>query len=422
MRKMLLSALIVVGVCLLALGSVVMAQDAPVTIEFWQTDSQIKVDAMAQVIADFQAANPNITVNQTVVPYDDYQTKIAASVPAGTGPDVAMIYFGWAPLWSKSGFIVPLPDDLSASLDTDFVPFAQVTKLDGVQYAVPTSVRNFALFYNVDLLAEAGWDAPPATWEEFAQAAQDCTKTDANGNITQAGYYLGWGDDGWNWFRPLVQAFGGQAFSDDAKTTLWNQGGAVDAWNYMLAFTSELHTSVPDFYEGEYDAFAAGLTCMTPQLTFAVGALKTGAAPGMNWAVAPMPAGPAGAFTTGSSWPLAITAKAAMDEARMDAASKFVSYMATAEAQETYTDITGELPGRLDMVDLPKYTDDPNRAPFIAQLGQTTGVFWVDELAERQCAIDMYDSVVVGGTDPTEALNAGTACDQALRDAFFAES
>ncbi len=420
MRKLLVS-LVVLMVSLFLFGSVAMAQDAAVTIDFWQTDSQIKVDAMAKVIEAFQAANPNITVVQTVVPYTDYQTKIAASVPAGTGPDVAMIYFGWAPLWSKSGFIVPLPADLSASLDSDFVPFAQVTKIDDAQYAVPTSIRNFALFYNVDLLAEAGWDAPPATWEEFAQAAKDCTKTDANGNITQAGYYLGWGDDGWNWFRPLVQAYGGQAFSDDARTTLWNQGGAVDAWNYMLAFTSEVKSSVPDFYEGEYDAFAAGLTCMSPQLTYAVGALKTGAAPDLNWAVAPMPAGPEGSFTTGSSWPLSITAKAATDAAKNDAAIKFVTFMASAEGQEIYNDITGELPARLDMVDLPKYTDDPILAPFIAQLPQTTGVFWVDELAERQCAIDMYDSVVVGGADPTEALNAGTACDQALRDAFFAE-
>jgi len=44
-----------------------------------QTDSQIKVDAMAKVIEAFQAANPNIHGVQTVVPYTDYQTKIAAS-------------------------------------------------------------------------------------------------------------------------------------------------------------------------------------------------------------------------------------------------------------------------------------------------------------------------------------------------------
>jgi len=419
MRKMLLSSLAVLVVSLFLLGSVVMAQDAPVTIDFWQTDSQIKVDAMAKVIANFEAANPNITVNQTVVPYDDYQTKIAASVPAGTGPDVAMIYFGWAALWSKSGFIVPLPDDLSAQIDSDFVPFAQITKIDGKQYAIPTSVRNFALFYNVDLLKAAGWDKPPATWDEFAKAAKDCTKTDANGNITQAGYYLGWGDDGWNWFRPLIQAFGGQPFSDDGRTTLWNKDGAVDAWKYMLAFTTTVKSSTPDFYEGEYDAFAAGLTCMTPQLTFAVGALKTGAAPGMNWAVAPMPAGPAGAFTTGSSWPIAITAKAANDPAKNAAAIKFVNYLATDEAQEAYIDTTGEVPAKNDLMGLEKYTSNANLAPFIAQLSQTTGPLLVDELAERQCAIDMYDSVIVNGADPIEALNQGTACDQALRDKFF---
>ena len=39
-------------------------------------------------------------------------------------------------------------------------------------------------------LAEAGWDAPPDTWDEFVQAAIDCTIYDDNGNITQAGYYI----------------------------------------------------------------------------------------------------------------------------------------------------------------------------------------------------------------------------------------
>ena len=79
----------------------------PVTIDLWQHDSGGKINGMKAVIAEFNKQYPNITINQTVVPYDDYQTKIAASVPAGTGPDVAMSYFGWIPLWAKSGFIVP---------------------------------------------------------------------------------------------------------------------------------------------------------------------------------------------------------------------------------------------------------------------------------------------------------------------------
>jgi multiple sugar transport system substrate-binding protein len=422
MKKTVVSLLGVLLIASSVLTPLALAQgDEKVTIELWQHDSGGKITAMQSVIEGFNELYPNVEVVQTVIPYDEYQTKIAASVPAGTGPDVAMIYFGWAPLWSKSGFIVPLPAELQDILNTEFAPFVNSTKLKDEHYGVPTSIRNFALFYNTKLLAEAGWDKPPATWEEFAQAAQDCTKYDGSGNITQAGYYLGWGDDGWNWFRPLVQAFGGQPFSDDAKTTLWNEGGAVDAWNYMLDFTLTLKTSMPGFYEGELDAFAAGLTCMTPQLTFSVGFMRDNAAPGVEWAVAPMPAGPAGTFTTGSSWPLALTSKALKNDAKLQAATDFLLYMASADGQTRYNDVTGELPSRMDMVTLPKYTDDPNLAPFISQLEQTTGTFWADELAERQCAIDMYDAVTVGGMDPKEALDQGTECDQAVRDAFFAD-
>ena len=392
-----------------------------VTIEFWQHEGGIKITAMTSVIEGFMEMYPNIEVIQSSFPYEEYQTKIAAAVPAGTGPDVAMIYFGWAPFWMKSGFIVPLPDALQAELDTEFAPFVESTRLLGQHYAVPTSIRNFALIYNTNLLAEAGWDEPPATWDEFTQAAIDCTKYDDNDNITQAGYYLEWGGDGWNWYRPLIEAFGGQVFSEDNRTTLWNVDGAVDAWNYMLDFPLVHHTSVEGFYEGEADAFAAGLSCMALQLTYAVGFLRDNSAPGVEWAVAPMPAGPEGSVTTGSSWPLALTTKATMDPDVLEASTLFLTYMASQEGQERYNDITGELPSRLDMVTMEKYTEDPIMAPFIAQLEQTTGTFWADELGERQCALDMWDAVVVGGMDRMEALNMGTECDQAIRDEFFAD-
>ncbi len=206
MKKAFLFVLVLAAIGPLWVAPGTFAQEQKVTIELWQHDSSGKIAAMASVIEGFKALYPNVEVVQTVIPYDEYQTKIAASVPAGTGPDVAMIYYGWAPLWSKSGFIVPLPDELQQILDTEFAPFVESTKLKGKHYAVPTSIRNFALFYNTKLLAEAGWQEPPKTWDEFVQAAKDCTKYDDKGNIVQAGYYLGWGDDGWNWWRPLIQA------------------------------------------------------------------------------------------------------------------------------------------------------------------------------------------------------------------------
>ncbi len=394
--------------------------DQPVTIDLWQHDSGGKIDGMKAVIAAFNQVYPNITVNQTVVPYDDYQTKIAASVPAGTGPDVAMSYFGWIPLWAQQGFIAPLPDDLTAEIDNNFVPFAQITKVDGKQYSVLTSVRNFALFINTTLTKAAGIETPPTTWDEFIQDAIKCTKKDDKGNITQAGYFLGWEEDGWNFYRPVIESFGGQWSSPDGKETLFNKSEeAKQAWQFMLDFTLKHKVSTPGFYESEQAAFAAGLTCYSPELTFSLGFFKQSMAPGNEWMVATIPAGPKGSFTTGSSWPLVMTTKAASDPAKLDAAVKFLKFMATKEGQLAYNDVTLELPSRTDMLSDPKYIGDPLMKPFVDGLPQTTGPFLVDELAQRQCAFDMYNAVLKNNEDPMKALDAGAACDQALRDKFF---
>jgi multiple sugar transport system substrate-binding protein len=398
-----------------------LADQDVVEIEFWQHDSGPRITAMEAIIDAFEAENPNIKVIHNTFPYAEYQTKIAASVPAGTGPDVAMIYFGWAPFWSKSGFIVPLPDVVQEVLDTEFVSFVEATRLDGEHYAIPTSVRNFALFYNVDLLAEAGWDSPPNTWEEFTQAAIDCTKYDNGGNITQAGYYLEWAADGWNWWRPLIQSFGGQPFSEDNKTVLWDSEEAIEAFKYMTDLTLVHKTSTPGFYEGEGSAFAAGLSCMTPQLTYFVGYIRDNVAPDVNYAVTVMPEGPAGRFSTGSAWPVSLTSKGASDPARLEAATKFLLFNASETGVKIFSDTMGELPSRTSMVNLPEYAEDPIFSAFIAQLDQTDGTFWADELAERQCALDMYDSVIVAGASHEDAAAQATACAQAIRDEFFSD-
>jgi multiple sugar transport system substrate-binding protein len=397
--------------------------EEPVTLEFWQHDSGGKITAMEAVIEGFNKIYPNITINQTVVPYDDYQTKIAASVPAGTGADIAMSYFGWIPLWSKQGFIVPLPDAVAKEVNDNFVPFAQVTNIDGKQYSVLTSVRNFALFYNKTLLEAAGVTELPTTWDEFVANAQKCTKTDANGNITQAGYFMGWEEDGWNFYRPLIESFGGQWGSADGTETLFNKTDeAKAAWNWLLDLTEVYKVSTPSFFaDGESAAFAAGLTCYSLGLTFSVGFFQESMVPGMEWGITTVPAGPAGTFTTGSSWPLVLTSQAASDPAKLDAATKFLAYMATEEAQTLYTDLTKELPSRTDMIGDAKYTEDPLLKPFIDGLPQTNGPFLADELAQRQCAFDMYNMVLKNGEDRIVALDAGAACDQAIRDAFFGQ-
>jgi len=140
-----------------------------------------------------------------------------------------MIYFGWAPLWSKSGFIVPLRPDLSAFTGQRFRAVRPGDE-DSTTRSMPSRLPSVTLRSSTTSTCSrkpVGMLRPRPG--KIRSGAQDCTKTDANATSPRPGYYLGWGDDGWNWFRPLVQAYGGQAFRRRRRTTLWNQGGAVDA-------------------------------------------------------------------------------------------------------------------------------------------------------------------------------------------------
>ena len=63
-----------------------------VEIEYWQYTFKQRVDAIDTLIAEFQKANPGITVKHVTVPYDNFRTRIAAAIPAGEGPDVVQLF------------------------------------------------------------------------------------------------------------------------------------------------------------------------------------------------------------------------------------------------------------------------------------------------------------------------------------------
>ena len=123
---------------------------AAVEIEYWQYFFDARVTAMEQLIESFEEANPDITVTMTHFPYADYRTKVAAAIPAGEGPDVVQLFYGWLNDYIDAGLIQPLPEESfpAAEIDEQYFPMVQAMKVDGQYYALPTAVRSLALFYN----------------------------------------------------------------------------------------------------------------------------------------------------------------------------------------------------------------------------------------------------------------------------------
>lgn len=410
----------------------VQAQDDVVTIEYWQYTFEPRSIAMDMLIEQFEAENPDIDViHNADIAYENFRDEIAASAPAGVGPDVVTLFYGWIPAFVDAEYLIPLPQDEFPHdmIESSFSPMVAESKFLDEYWALPTAVRSLALFYNKDLFTEAGLDpeSPPTTTEEFLEMAQQLTQYDGNGtgieNLTKMGYAAEMTGQAHHWFREvLIRQYGGVPYSDDNREVLWNSPEGCEAFSYLASFETEFNTGTSDgfLYENATDAFINGDLALHIDGSFRVGTLANNA-PDLNYGVAELPAGPNGEkHTFGSYWTHGITRQAAADDAKLEASIRFLKFITSPEAGTLWVNEVGELPAQLEAASDPELLSDPILGPFAAGLEYAHATFFVDETAQRQHLIDAYDQIRLGGVDPCEALSEAAALEQSLLDDFWA--
>jgi multiple sugar transport system substrate-binding protein len=408
----------------------VSAQDNVIEIEYWQYFFQARVDAMDMLIAQFEAENPDVhVIHNSDIAYENFRTEIATSAAGGVGPDVVSLYYGWIPAFVDAGYLVPLPEPFTADyINENFVPMvAQSAEFEGQLWAVPTAVRALGLFYNKDLLAAAGFDAPPTTLDEFKEMAVAATVYDGEpslDNIVTEGFAVEMDGQAHVWFREaLVRQFGGVPYSDDNKQVMWNSPEGCQAFAWLTDFETNLMTGTSEGIGGTANAnsaFVAGLEALHIDGSFRLPAARGN--PDLNFGVAELPVGPNGEHHNyGSYWTHGITRRAAADPARLEAATRFLQFITSAEAGTLWVNQVGELPAQVSAVNDPALLADPEIGPFIAGLPYAHATFFVDESQQRQVLIDAFDLVRYSGVDPCDALNEEAAVEQDLLDQFWAE-
>jgi multiple sugar transport system substrate-binding protein len=413
--------LVAAGVAsLLSLGASA-AQAEKVEIEYWQYFFDARVTAMEQLIESFEAANPDITVTMTHFPYADYRTKVAAAVPAGEGPDVVQLFYGWLNDYVAADLIQPLPADVFPAdrIDAEFFPMVQAMKDGDAYWALPTAVRSLALFYNQRLFDEAGIDAPPTTLDEMVEIAGKLTKRDGAGNLTQVGITAGMTAQDHHWWREgLVRQFGGEPYLNDYKTVNYNsEAGRAALDFYTNLFLNDDAVTGIGFMDEPQAAFKAGRAGMHIDGSFRIGSLNT--TRGLKWGVTELPAGPDGTRSNYSSyWVNAITTKA--EGAKYDAAVKFMDYITSDEAMQVWLDVVGELPAKPSVGMTDANASDPVFGPFIRGLAYAHTTKFANESAQRQVMVDMVERITLQGMDPGESLAAAAEAEQKILDDYYA--
>ncbi len=395
------------------------APASAVEIEYWQYFFDARVTAMEQLIENFEAANPDITVTMTHFPYADYRTRTAVAIPAGEGPDVVQLFYGWLNDYIEADLIQPLPTDTfdPAVLDEEFFPMVQAMKRDDAYFALPTAVRSLALFYNTRLFEAAGIDSPPTTLDELVETAAALTERDGAGNITQVGITTGMTAQDHHWFREvLVRQFGGEPYQDDYQTVNYNTDAGLAALDFYTGLEDEHGVTQVGFMDEPQAAFRAGRAGMHIDGSFRIGALN--GTRGLEWGVAELPAGPDGTQSNYSSyWVNAITTKA--EGERYDAAVKFMEYITSEEAMQIWLEVVGELPARAEAGMTDENMNDPVFGPFIRGLEYAHTTKFADESAQRQIIMDMVARTDIEGQSLEDSLAVAAQAEQDLLDDYY---
>ncbi|MEO1402487.1 MAG: sugar ABC transporter substrate-binding protein [Cyanobacteria bacterium J06635_1] len=150
------------------------AQGGPQEVEFWTMQLQPKfTDYFNQLIADFEAENPGMTVNWVDVPWADMQSKILTAVSAGTAPDVVNLNPDFASQLASRNAWLALDDQISSEEKAIYLPgIWQATTLNDDSFGFPWYLTARVTLYNQDLFSQAGIDVPPTTFAELAEVAK----------------------------------------------------------------------------------------------------------------------------------------------------------------------------------------------------------------------------------------------------------
>lgn len=212
------------------------------------------------ITAEFEAANPGVNVELDFVAYEALHDKIvtAASSKAGTY-DVVLLDCIWPAEFAAAEFIQDVSDRIPEDVRADIWPGAlEAVTYQGKLYGMPWLNDVLYLYYNDQMLKEAGYEEPPKTWEELREMAMAAKE---QGLVEYPFIEYFQQDEGLTIaFAYYLYAFGGELVNED-NTPAFNSPEGLAALQYMVdGMNDGLYNpaSLESTYEEVRRAFSQG--------------------------------------------------------------------------------------------------------------------------------------------------------------------
>jgi multiple sugar transport system substrate-binding protein len=417
--------ILLLGAILALCTSVTLAQDTVTlrVLTHWGEENLLEAQEGLYSACEAQTG---VNVELETVSFNDLLTKIVTGHTAGTDPDIIHLYNLWLPDFAKSGLLATPPAEVVDAISAN-VPegvLQGVTSGDEV-WGWPTEVNTYLLIYNKRLLSEAGYDAPPATWDELKEMAAAISKKDDTGAVTQVGYGIitGWDSGVVHPWATLLMSNGGQYLTDDATATAFNSPEGLET---LQLYADLIESGGADVSMAAQPEFVNGRVGMMIMANWWRSGLQ--AAPGVDYetevGVAPVPVGPSGdsSATMSYNWLWGVTAASQNPDKAWEFVQCLNSPTAEGEGSPMGHYLVQDLGAMPSMIyDQEAFADDLSDhflAPFIESIGYAMPEPVVAGGQEVKTRLqNEIEGVLNGLNDPATALEfAATEGDSVLQE------
>jgi len=356
-------------------------------------------EVASELLAAFERENPGLRVRVEQLPWTAAHEKLLTAYAGDATPDIAQMGNTWLPEFVALDAIVPLDERLRASAQVDLGDYdpgiVATNVLEGRQYGVPWYVDTRVLFYRRDLLAQAGFDAPPRDWDEWLRM-QVALKQ--RGGADRYAVLLPL-----NEFEPFIALWlqqGEPLLRDGGRFGNFRSAGFARTLEFYLSMF-ERHLAPPvtsNDVANVWNEFARGYFSFFISGPWQIGEFKRRLPPELqaSWMTAPLPGpnGPGASSAGGCS--LAIFRRSP----RKDAAWKLVEFLSRPSVQQDFYRLTGNLPARRSAWAAPALAHDPYARAFRDQLDRVRPLPQVPEWERIATELRLVMEKVVRGDIP----------------------
>ncbi|WP_058301086.1 extracellular solute-binding protein [Gorillibacterium timonense] len=331
------------------------------------------------LVEEFEKQNPDIKINiaPILASEGDYTSKIVLQMKsAGTAPDIVAEDTSIIKSDAAAGYLEPLDTQVAGWSDwKDHIIDnlkAGVTGEDGKVYGVPATTDTRGIWYNKELLAQAGIQVPfkPASWEEVLEAAR--TIKAKFPDVTPLNLIVGKSSGEGVTMQTLEMLLYGTndtLYNDTTKKWVVGSQGLLDSFNFInqVYNVDKTGTSLQVALNGQAGSIAFQQLFPEGKLAMAVDGswagstwFANGAAPIENvqdkMGFAPFPTQNGqepGATTMSGGWAWSIPAQSKNKEA----AWKFLEFLMNRDNGTARVIAEGALSPRNDSTEVQGYTD-----------------------------------------------------------------